>query len=74
MGNYQIVQSLLSSIDNGREVKRLVDIVIDTCDAVVNLRENVIENRIKYSVVAMDEKTRQTVLQRAVRAVSLLHV
>ncbi|KAK1923782.1 inositol hexakisphosphate-domain-containing protein [Papiliotrema laurentii] len=68
MGNYQIVLSLLSSLDHGRQMKRLVDHVIDSCDAVVNLRENVLEYRIKYSVVASDEKTRQAVLQRAVRS------
>lgn len=53
-------------------MKRLVDHVIDSCDAVVNLRENVLEYRIKYSVVASDEKTRQAVLQRAVRSVSAM--
>jgi len=31
MGNYQIVMSLLSSLDNGRQMKRLVDEIIDTC-------------------------------------------
>lgn len=73
MGNYQVVLSLLSSLDHGRQMKRLVDQVIDTCDAVVNLRENVIDHRIRYSVVAMDDKNRQAVLNRAVRFVSLLH-
>ncbi|KAK4685163.1 hypothetical protein P7C73_g4998, partial [Tremellales sp. Uapishka_1] len=68
MGNYQIVLSLLSSLDNGREMKRLVDRVIDACDAVVNLRENVIEHRIKYSMAAMDDKARQTSLDRAIRS------
>ncbi len=71
MGNYQIVQSLLSSLDHGRQMKRLVDHVIDCCDAVVNLRENVLEYRIQYSVVATDEKKRQAVLQRAVRSVGI---
>ena len=32
MGNYQIVLSLLSSLDNGRAIKRLVDTVIDACE------------------------------------------
>jgi hypothetical protein len=31
MGNYQIVLSLLSSLDNGRLMKRIVDTVIDSC-------------------------------------------
>jgi hypothetical protein len=85
MGNYQIVLSLLSSLDHGRDMKRLVDQVIDACvlfclylvfmltqtgDAVINLRENVMELRIKYSVSAMDDKGRQALLERALRAVS----
>jgi hypothetical protein len=69
MGNYQIVLSLLSSLDNGRQMKRLVDTVIDTCDAVVNLREIVLDHRIKYSVVTMDDKNRQALLERAIRSV-----
>jgi hypothetical protein len=31
MGNYQIVLSLLSSLDHGRQMKRLVDQIIDCC-------------------------------------------
>ena len=87
MGDYQIVLSLLSSLDHGRQMKRLVDAVIDTCKrcpnsgndaeyigvggAVVNLRENVIEYRIKYSVSAMDDKSRQGLLEKALRSVGL---
>jgi hypothetical protein len=51
-------------------MKRLVDEVIDSCDAVVNLRENVIELRVEYSVSALDDKGRQAILERALRAVS----
>ncbi|ORY34932.1 inositol hexakisphosphate-domain-containing protein [Naematelia encephala] len=68
MGNYQIVLSLLSSLDQGRQMKRLVDHVIDISDVVVNLRENVIEHRIKYSVSAMDEKGRRILLAKALRS------
>ncbi|WWC93062.1 uncharacterized protein L201_008027 [Kwoniella dendrophila CBS 6074] len=68
MGAYQIVQSLLSSLDHGRLMKRLVDTVIDNCDAVINLRENVIEHRIKYSVASMDNKSRQVYLDKALRS------
>lgn len=31
MGNYQVVLSLLSSIENGKETKGLVDTLIDSC-------------------------------------------
>ncbi|WVR08265.1 hypothetical protein IAU60_005312 [Kwoniella sp. DSM 27419] len=68
MGSYQIVLSLLSSLDHGKQMKQLVDAVIDSCDAVINLRENVIEHRIKYSVSAMDDRNRQTYLEKALRS------
>nr|XP_018260510.1 uncharacterized protein I303_07432 [Kwoniella dejecticola CBS 10117]OBR82668.1 hypothetical protein I303_07432 [Kwoniella dejecticola CBS 10117] len=68
MGSYQIVMSLLSSLDHGRQMKRLVDAIIDSCDAVINLRENVIEHRIKYSVSSMDDKNRQVYLEKALRS------
>lgn len=31
MGNYQLVLSLLSSLDHGRQMKRVVDAIIDNC-------------------------------------------
>ena len=68
MGQYQIVLSLLSSLDHGRQLKHLVDTVIDACDAVVNLRERVIEHRIKYSASSMDDKNRQSQLESALRS------
>lgn len=71
MGDYQIVLSLLSILDHGREEKQLVDEIIDNCDAVVNLRENVIEYRIKYSVVSRDDKHGQLYLDKAIRSVSV---
>lgn len=67
MGNYNIVLSLLSALDNGRDTKRLVDVIIDNCDAVVNLRESVLEYRIKYSVASGEENS-QLYLDKAMRA------
>jgi hypothetical protein len=32
MGNYQLVLSLLSSLDYGRQMKRIVDAIIDDCE------------------------------------------
>jgi hypothetical protein len=34
MGNYQLVLSLLSSLDHGRQMKRVVDAIIDNCESV----------------------------------------
>lgn len=89
MGNYQIVLALISSLDGGRQIKRLVDEVIDCCEAnprrssidhfsiadtsgaaVVNLREHVIDYRIRYSVASLDDKERQGLLDKALRSVS----
>lgn len=89
MGNYQVVLSLLSSIENGKETKALVDTLIDSCgcrgvsmihfgrltlralgDAVVNLREIIVDLRMRYSVSTADEKTRISLLDRATQAVS----
>jgi hypothetical protein len=83
MGNYQIVLALISSLDQGRRIKRLVDEVIDCCElasltadeadvsgaAVVNLREHVIDYRIRYSVASLDDKERQGLLEKALRSV-----
>ncbi|KAJ9126445.1 hypothetical protein QFC24_002188 [Naganishia onofrii] len=68
MGNYQVVLSLLSSIENGKETKALVDTLIDSCDAVVNLREIIVDLRMRYSVSTADERTRISLLDRATQA------
>lgn len=70
MGNYQVILSLLSSIDQGRERKNLVDTLIENCDQVINLREVILEARLQYSICGGDEKTRVVWLDRAVQAVS----
>jgi hypothetical protein len=71
MGNYQVILSLLSSIDQGRERKSLVDTLIENCDQVINLREVILEARLQYSISGVDEKTRVVWLDRAVQAVSI---
>ncbi|KZT41862.1 hypothetical protein SISSUDRAFT_1069720 [Sistotremastrum suecicum HHB10207 ss-3] len=67
-GSYGIVLSLLGCLDNGLAVKQLVDRVIDSCDHVCNLREEVLSQRVKYSLMAMDERRGLEMLDRAVRA------
>ena len=93
MGNYQVVLSLLSSIENGKQTKALVDTLIDSCeclrwivplhllmwrtpegDAVVNLREIIVDLRMQYSVSTADEQTRISLLDRATQAVSALEI
>ncbi|KIJ51469.1 hypothetical protein M422DRAFT_157971 [Sphaerobolus stellatus SS14] len=67
-GNYGIILSLLGCLDNGLSVKRLVDKVIDSCDHVVNLREDILINRIKFSLTTMEDKKREVYLDKAAKA------
>ncbi|KAH7913592.1 inositol hexakisphosphate-domain-containing protein [Hygrophoropsis aurantiaca] len=69
-GNYGIVLSLLGCLDHGLQAKKLVDRVIDACDHVTNLREDILVHRVKYSLSAMeaDEGKRENFLKRAGRS------
>jgi hypothetical protein len=67
-GNYQIILSLLGCIDNGLSVKRLVDRVINACDQVVNLRQEILVNRLKYSLANFDDQGRTEYLRKAAKA------
>ncbi|TFY62986.1 hypothetical protein EVJ58_g3511 [Rhodofomes roseus] len=69
MGNYGIILSLLGCLDHGLKSKKLVDRVIDSCDQVTNLREDVFTHRVRYSLTTtMDETQRENVLVKAVRS------
>ncbi|KAI0303565.1 inositol hexakisphosphate-domain-containing protein [Multifurca ochricompacta] len=68
MGNYGIILSLLGCLDDGLKAKKLVDKVIDSCDHVVNLREDILTHRIKYSLSSLEEPSRNLLLQRAAKA------
>ncbi|THH21421.1 hypothetical protein EW146_g157 [Bondarzewia mesenterica] len=68
MGNYGIIQSLLGCLDHGLHAKKLVDKVIDSCDLVVNLREDILIHRIKFSLTSLDEPSRDQYLGKAVKA------
>ncbi|OZJ03826.1 hypothetical protein BZG36_03823 [Bifiguratus adelaidae] len=48
-GNYQWIVGLTSVLDNGAFNKKLLDVVIDRCDAVINLREDVLMNRVRHT-------------------------
>ncbi|RPD74988.1 hypothetical protein L226DRAFT_508637 [Lentinus tigrinus ALCF2SS1-7] len=69
MGNYGVILSLLGCLEHGVKAKKLVDKVIDVCDHVVNLREEIFLNRIRYSLTtAVDDKERDNFLSRAVKS------
>ncbi|KIJ13397.1 hypothetical protein PAXINDRAFT_170473 [Paxillus involutus ATCC 200175] len=69
-GNYGVILSLLGCLDYGLQAKRLVDRVIDTCDHVTNLREDVLIHRVRYSLTTPenDEAKRDEILVEAGRS------
>ncbi|KAG1720160.1 inositol hexakisphosphate-domain-containing protein [Suillus lakei] len=66
-GNYGVILSLLGCLDHGLQAKRLVDRVIDACDHVTNLREDILTYRVKYSLTTADsdESKREDLLSKA---------
>ncbi|KNE61257.1 hypothetical protein AMAG_18757 [Allomyces macrogynus ATCC 38327] len=50
LGNYQVMLDLARVLDDGLAMKRLVDDLIDRCDAMVNLREDILLQRVRHSV------------------------
>ncbi|KAF8556228.1 hypothetical protein OG21DRAFT_1409537 [Imleria badia] len=69
-GNYGIILSLLGCLDHGLQAKKLVDRVIDTCDHVTNLREDILVHRVRYSLTTPDDggAKREDILVKAGRS------
>ncbi|KAJ7757743.1 inositol hexakisphosphate-domain-containing protein [Mycena maculata] len=68
VGSYGVILSLLGCLDHGLQAKRLVDRVIDATDHVTHLREDILINRLKYSLTSMDEAKGEDFLDKAVKA------
>ncbi|KAI9267887.1 inositol hexakisphosphate-domain-containing protein [Phascolomyces articulosus] len=49
MGNYRCIISLASVLDDGTYCKKLLDQVIDGSDVIINLRDDILLNRIRHS-------------------------
>ncbi|RCI07158.1 hypothetical protein CU098_013780 [Rhizopus stolonifer] len=47
MGNYQSIMALTTVLESGIFSKKILDAVIDKSDAVINLRESILTNRIR---------------------------
>ena len=75
--------SLLGCINNGLQVKRVADTIIDSCKCVdrvitkdnfvigahvLNLRDSILSQRVKASLVMPDEARKSEPLSRAVKA------
>jgi len=67
-GNYQFILSLLGCIDNGFGVKQIVDRIINACDQVIDLRQEILVNRLKYSLANFDDHGRTEYLKKATKA------
>ncbi|OAV90528.1 hypothetical protein PTTG_02608 [Puccinia triticina 1-1 BBBD Race 1] len=59
-GEFDIVLSLVSILDRGNLEKDLVDMVVDHCDDVVNLRDEILEDRIKFAITATTDQSSAT--------------
>lgn len=68
MGSYGIILSLLGLLDDGQRAKKLVDKVIDNVDHVVNLREDILVHRVRYSLSTLEEGDSGEYLAKAARA------
>ncbi|KAG8213255.1 inositol hexakisphosphate-domain-containing protein [Butyriboletus roseoflavus] len=69
-GNYGVILSLLGCLDHGLQAKKVVDRVIDTCDHVTNLREDILVHRVRYSLTTPDDDgtKREDILVKAGRS------
>ncbi|KAK4703550.1 hypothetical protein P7C70_g2674, partial [Phenoliferia sp. Uapishka_3] len=69
LGQYDIILSLLSTLDHGSDHKKLVDCIVDHCDILVNLRESVLDHRVRYAATAaLDEETSKSHRSKALAA------
>ncbi|WFD36790.1 hypothetical protein MCUN1_003679 [Malassezia cuniculi] len=69
-GDYGVIRQLCGLLDNGLERKVVVDKAIDACDQVVNLRESVLSERLRY---ALGGPKADDHLKRAVKALEVYY-
>ena len=73
MGEYNIILQLCGLLDQGRKCKSIVDVAIDACQDMINIRESILENRLYYSTAAMDEQEAQDHLRRAAKSLEVYY-
>ncbi|KAI8970529.1 inositol hexakisphosphate-domain-containing protein [Pilobolus umbonatus] len=66
MGNYQSIVSLTAVLESGTFSKKLLDTIIDKSDAVLNLRESILSDRIRQTTQTKSDNLKgQNYLSRA---------
>lgn len=68
LGDYHVVLNIMACLERGNLCKGLVDHVIDKTDHIVNIRETILENRLRSSLTRVDEDTRQSYLSEALKS------
>lgn len=56
-GNYQIILELTKVLENGPTCKKMVDLAIDECGELINIREQILIFRIQYEIEHLVEET-----------------
>ncbi|KAN0063509.1 hypothetical protein ACQY0O_003956 [Thecaphora frezii] len=67
-GDYGVIRQLSGLLDEGLESKAVVDVAIDSCAHVTNLRETILLSRIRYSTDALDEVQSTYHLEKAAKS------
>ena len=71
-GNYVSIVDLSRTLDNGAEAKKFLDSAVDACGAVMNLRENILLQRILHSATLTQSTAAHTASSSLNWAVSSL--
>lgn len=56
-GDYGVIGQLVGLLDNGDVNKSAVDLAINACSQVINLRHSILEARVRYAVAAPEQET-----------------
>ncbi len=64
--NYQTIHSLLRVIKDGLECKRVVDLTIDRCAAVMNLRDAIERSRIEAESCIDDPIKQKRIIEKGI--------
>jgi hypothetical protein len=66
-GRYDLILSLVSSLEHGQTSKQLVDTIVNACDQVVHLRHDILISRLRYASSQPDEAEKLLIIQRAAK-------